>query len=70
MWPFRTYVGLIEVVQALTVEAGFFLAGAIARFFTQEDNRSSTNLDTFASNTRKIAVQTAITTGLGPPIVH
>lgn len=69
MWPFRTYVELIEVIQALTIEAVFFSAGAIARFFTQESDRSSTILDTFASNTRKIT-QTALTTALGPPIVH
>lgn len=27
MWPFRTYVELIEVVQALTIEAVFFQLG-------------------------------------------
>lgn len=59
MWPFRTYVGLIEVVQALTVEAVFFSWGHRSIFHPKSD-RSSTNFGAFASNTRKIAAQTAI----------
>lgn len=62
MWPFRTYVGLIEVVQALTVEAvkRFFFSWGHRSIFHPKSDRSSINFGAFASNTRKIAAQTAI----------
>lgn len=70
MWPFRTYVGLIEAVQALTVEAVFFQLGPSLDFSPKKRSKFDQFWCFCIEYKENSCTNGYLKTGSGPPIVH